>query len=69
MWREKIPGTKIRLHDGLVGTVVINFETELTAEGYKLGGWSDEEGGLLVLTADLGLVRYSKEILDLRYQA
>ena len=68
MWAEMLPGASIRLHDGLSGIVVINFETGLTVESYSLGGWLDDEGGLLVLTEDLGLVRYSREILNESYR-
>ncbi len=62
-----MPGESVKMHDGLTGIVVINFETGATSRGYTLGGWSDIEGGLLVITEDLGLVRYSREILDLKF--
>lgn len=68
MWSKMKPGSEIRLHDGLAGTIVINFETQQTSDGYELGGWSDHEGGLLVLTSDLGLVRYPRDVLNEKYR-
>ena len=55
------PGEEIDLHDGVHGIVLINFELSLFASGYEPGGWSDEEGGLLVSASAEGLVRYPRD--------
>lgn len=63
------PGEEIDFHDGVHGIVLINFELALFASGYEPGGWSDEEGGLLVSASAEGLVRYPRDVLleNLKY--
>lgn len=58
------PGNAVKLHDGVNGLVVINFELSLFATGFEQGGWDDEEGGLLVDGSGEGLIRYPKVVLQ-----
>lgn len=52
------------MHDGLVGIVVVNFETGESNPNYGLKGWGQDIGGLLVLTEEAGLVRYPRYSFD-----
>ena len=61
---QAAPGDFVKLHDGIAGVVVINFDLSLFAKGYEPGGWSDEEGGILLDASGEGLVRYTREALD-----
>lgn len=42
MRKEILLGADVQLQDGLKGSGVVNFATRHVAEGYTLGGWSDD---------------------------
>jgi hypothetical protein len=69
MWRDVEAGSEIELFDGLKGIVMVNFENGTSTTDFPLDQWLDTQGGLLVLSSDIGLVRYTRSTLELRQKA